>query len=65
MKNLTLNQVSDVLSTVSLVINMEGENIASQDLYELAGDLELSMTAILQKAKEKEDAQRRINYRTK
>ena len=56
--NLNFRQVSDVL-------NMEGEDIAASDLYELAGDLELSMAAILQKAKEKEDAQRRINYSTK
>jgi hypothetical protein len=65
MKNLTLTQVSDVLATVSYVISMEGEDIASTDLYELAGDLEQSIAAILQKAKEKEDAQRRINYSTK
>jgi len=57
--NLNFRQVSDVLSMVSYVINMEGEDIAASDLYELAGDLELSMAAILQKAKEKEDAQRR------
>jgi len=63
--NLNFRQVSDVLSMVSYVINMEGEDIAASDLYELAGDLELSMAAILQKAKEKEDAQRRINYSTK
>jgi len=63
--NLNFRQVSDVLSMVSYVINMEGEDIAASDLYELAGDLELSMAAILQKAKEKEDAQRRINYGTK
>ena len=63
--NLNFRQVSDVLSMVSYVINREGEDIAASDLYELAGDLELSLAAILQKAKEKELAQRPINYSTK
>jgi hypothetical protein len=54
MKNLTLTQVSDVLATASYVIAMEGEDIASHDLYDLAGDLEQSIAAILQKAQAKE-----------
>jgi len=53
-KNLTLAQVGDVTRMVSYTIDMEGENLSANDLYELTGDLEQSITALLAVAKKKE-----------
>ena len=41
-KNLTLTQVSDVLGTLGYMISLEGENLSSEDLYTMTGDLEQS-----------------------
>lgn len=57
MKNLTLTQVSDVLGTLGYMIAMEGEDIASEDLYTIVGDLEASIEALLAAAKQKEQAE--------
>ena len=56
-KNLTLTQVSDVLSTLGYVISMEGEDISTEDLYTMAGDLEASIAALLAAAQQKENAE--------
>jgi len=53
-KNLTLAQVGDVTRMVSYTIDMEGENLSANDLYELTGDLEQSIAALLAVAKQKE-----------
>lgn len=53
-KNLTLIQVSDVLSTVGYMIALENENLSSEDLYTMAGDLEASIAALIEAAKQKE-----------
>jgi len=53
-KNLTLAQVGDVTRMVSYTIDMEGENLSANDLYELTGDLEQSIAALLAVAKKKE-----------
>jgi len=39
---------------VSYTIDMEGENLSANDLYELTGDLEQSIAALLAVAKQKE-----------
>ena len=54
-KNLTLTQVSDVLSTLGYMIAMENENLSSEDLYTMTGDLEQSIAALLSAAKRRED----------
>jgi len=54
MANKSLTQVADTLSTIGYVISMEGEEIASQDLYAYANDLEDAIAALLSKAKIKE-----------
>ena len=54
-KNLSLTQVADTLATVGYVISMEGEDIASEDLYAYATDLENAISALLAKAKQKEN----------
>ena len=56
MKNLTLTQVSDVLSTLGYMISLEGENLSSEDLYTMTGDLEASIAALLSAAQQKEKA---------
>ena len=53
-KNLTLTQVSDVLGTLGYMISQEGENLSSEDLYTMTGDLEASIAALLSAAKQKE-----------
>ena len=53
-KNLTLTQVSDVLSTLGYMIALEGENLAAEDLYTMTGDLEASIAALLSAAQKKE-----------
>jgi hypothetical protein len=53
-KNLTLTQVSDVLGTLGYMISQEGENLSSEDLYTMTGDLEASIAALLAAAKRKE-----------
>ena len=53
-KNLTLTQVSDVLGTLGYMIALENENLSSEDLYTMAGDLEASIAALLSAAKQKE-----------
>lgn len=53
-KNLTLTQVADRLATLGYMISMEGDEIAVQDLYAMAGDLESSIAAILAAAQQKE-----------
>ncbi len=53
-KNLTLTQVSDVLSTLGYTISMENENLSSEDLYTMTVDLEQSLAALLCAAKRKE-----------
>ena len=53
-KNLTLTQVSDVLGTLGYMIALENENLSSEDLYTMAGDLEASIAALLAAAKRKE-----------
>ena len=53
-KNLTLTQVSDVLGTLGYMISQEGENLSSEDLYTMTGDLEASIVALLSAAKQKE-----------
>jgi hypothetical protein len=53
-KNLTLTQVSDVLGTLGYMISQEGENLSSEDLYTMTGDLEASIAALLSAAKRKE-----------
>ena len=53
-KNLTLTQVSDVARMISYTIDMEGENLSATDLYELSGDLEQSLAALLAVAQRKE-----------
>jgi hypothetical protein len=57
--NLTLPQIADRLSTVGFIINMEGNDIAKEDLYHFASELEISIAALLTvaKQKEKENAQ--------
>ena len=54
MKNLTLTQVSDVLSTLGYMISLEGENLSSEDLYTMTGDLEASIAALLAAAQKQE-----------
>lgn len=54
MANKSLTQVADTLATIGYVISMEGEDIASQDLYSYASELEKSIAALLSKAAEKE-----------
>jgi hypothetical protein len=56
--NLTLTQVADRLATVGYVISMEGNDIAKEDLYAFASELEISIAALLTIAgkKEKQDA---------
>ena len=54
-KNLTLTQVSDVLSTLGYMIALEGENLSSEDLYTMTGDLEQSIAGLLYAAKRRED----------
>ena len=54
-KNLTLTQVADVLATIGYVISHEGEDIASDDLYAYATELESSIAALLAKAQQKEN----------
>jgi hypothetical protein len=53
-KNLTLTQVSDVLGTLGYMIALENENLSSEDLYTMTGDLEQSIAALLAAAKQKE-----------
>ena len=53
-KNLTLTQVSDVLGTLGYMISQEGENLSSEDLYTMTGDLEASIAALLAAAQRKE-----------
>ena len=53
-KNLTLIQVSDVLSTLGYMIALEGENLSSEDLYTMTGDLEQSIAALLVAAQRKD-----------
>ena len=53
-KNLTLTQVSDVLSTLGYMIALENENLSSEDLYTMTGDLEQSIAALLSAAQKKE-----------
>lgn len=53
-KNLTLTQVSDVLSTLGYMIALENENLSSEDLYTMTGDLEQSIAALISVAKRKE-----------
>ncbi len=52
--NLTLTQVSDILSTLGYMIALEGENLSSEDLYTMTGDLEQSIAALLSAAQKKE-----------
>ena len=54
-KNLTLTQVSDVLSTLGYMIALEGENLAAEDLYTMTGDLKQSIAGLLYAAKRRED----------
>ena len=56
MANKSLTQVADTLATLGYVISMEGEDIASEDLYAMASDLEESIAALLTAAKQKEKA---------
>ena len=56
MANKSLTQVADTLATLGYVISMEGEDIASEDLYAMAGDLEASIAALLAAAQQKEKA---------
>jgi hypothetical protein len=56
MANKSLTQVADTLATLGYVISMEGEDIASEDLYAMASDLEASIAALLTAAKQKEKA---------
>lgn len=56
MANKSLTQVADTLATLGYVISMEGEDIASEDLYAMAGDLEESIAALLAAAQQKEKA---------
>jgi len=55
MANKSLTQVADTLATIGYVISMEGEGIASEDLYSYATDLETAIAALLSKAKQKEN----------
>lgn len=57
-KNLTLTQVADTLATLGYVISAEGEDLATEDLYAMASDLENSIASLLAAAqrKEKQDA---------
>jgi len=55
--NLTLTQVSDILSTLGYMIALEGENLSSEDLYTMTGDLEHSIAALLSAAQKKEKAE--------
>lgn len=55
MSNKSLTQVADTLATLGYVISMEGEDIASNDLYAMATDLEESIAALLSLAKQKEE----------
>ena len=55
MANKSLTQVADTLATIGYVISMEGENIASDDLYAYASELETSIATLLSKAKVKEN----------
>lgn len=56
-RNLTLTQVSDVLSTVGYMIALEGENLSSEDLYTMTGDLEASIAGLLSAAQRREAEQ--------
>lgn len=55
MKNLTLTQISDVLSVIGYTISSEGENLSAEDLVLMTGDLEQSIEALLSLAKAKEN----------
>lgn len=57
-KNLTLMQVADRLAMYQYTLSMEGNDIAPEDLYAMASDLENSIAALLAVAqrKEKQDA---------
>jgi len=55
MANKSLTQVADTLATIGYVISMEGEDIASQDLYAYANDLEDAIAALLMQAKAQEE----------
>lgn len=53
-KNLSLTQVADRLATIGYIISIEGEEIAKQDLYAFAKDLEENVAALLALANTKE-----------
>jgi hypothetical protein len=53
-KNLSLTQVADRLATIGYIISIEGEEIAKQDLYQFAKDLEENVAALLALANTKE-----------
>jgi hypothetical protein len=55
MANKSLTQVADTLATLGYMISMEGEDIAAEDLYAMAGDLENSIASLLAAAKQKEN----------
>jgi hypothetical protein len=54
-KNLSLTQVADRLATIGYIISIEGEEIAKQDLYAFAKDLEENVEALLALANTKEE----------
>ena len=56
-KNLTLTQVSDVLSTLGYMIALENDNLSSEDLYTMTGDLEASIAGLLYAAQRRRDEQ--------
>ena len=55
MANKSLTQVADTLATIGYVISMEGEDIASEDLYSYASELEASIAGLLYAAKRRQD----------
>jgi hypothetical protein len=54
MANKSLTQVADALATIGYIISIEGEDIAKQDLYQFAKDLEENVAALLALANTKE-----------
>jgi uncharacterized protein YfcZ (UPF0381/DUF406 family) len=60
---ITLDQVSNTLSQVSFIINHEGSNIVSSDVYALCADVEDALAGLITLAKriERSEQQRMIH----
>ena len=49
---ITLHQVSNTLSQVSFILNHEGSDIVSSDVYALCADVEDALTGLITLAKQ-------------